>query len=502
MAAPFRHQLSGGPLNELHHAVRDGSIEMTVNLLASGRFDIDEASWSGATALMFAALLGHSEIVRILLNRRANISVVDANGCAALHWSALHGRVDATTLLLKAGSDPNAKGSTMGFTPLDMAAAQGYSDTMRVLIEAGADPNSRASDGTTSLYRAVLLEQVDTVKALAKAGADLEAKISTAGFTPLDAAAHIGRSDTMRVLIEAGADPNHRMLDGTTSLYRAARRGQVGTVKVLLRAKANPLLMYSYPSGATFVPLDVAAQNGHSEVVHELIEELGIEGCGGASGGVDALQGAAESQQVEVMEMLTSAGVVDTGVALQAAARWGRESSVKFLLQQQEWRASGEGAGYLQTCNPSGRTPILCSIEASRSCSPRITRLLVDAGADTTAAVRLAVRLADAPGLEICFDDTPLAYTDFYIREKKIERKIEGKGATERQLRSLEATRRLLMRVEAVHAVSWLWAKNAPSAIHPATWGSGRVTNAASPPLTVWRRAERPTRAILAALSR
>ena len=48
-------------------------------------------------------------------------------------------------------------------------------------------------------------------------------------------------------------------------------------VKVLIRAKADPLLTTSQ-SGKTFVPLDVAAQDGHIEVVRELVQKHGIEG--------------------------------------------------------------------------------------------------------------------------------------------------------------------------------------------------------------------------------
>ncbi len=43
-------------------------------------------------------------------------------------------------------------------------------------------------------------------------------------------------------LIEAGADPNSRVVNGATTLYVAAEQGHTDTVKLPLRAKANPLL--------------------------------------------------------------------------------------------------------------------------------------------------------------------------------------------------------------------------------------------------------------------
>ena len=82
----------------------------------------------------------------------------------------------------------------------------------------------------------------------------------------------------------------------------------------------------------------MAALNGHWEVAHELIQEHGIDGCGGIYGGVQALFVAAQNQHVLVMEVLTRAGVIDSGSALHTAARFGRELSLKSLLQQRKQR--------------------------------------------------------------------------------------------------------------------------------------------------------------------
>lgn len=47
---------------------------------------------------------------------------------------------------------------------------------------------------------------------------------------------------------------------------------------------------------------------------------MGIEGCGGPSGGVFALLLAAKGRRVGIMAVLTEAGAVDTGEALNTAA--------------------------------------------------------------------------------------------------------------------------------------------------------------------------------------
>lgn len=82
-------------------------------------------------------------------------------------------------------------------------------------------------------------------------------------------------------------------------------------------------------------------------------------------------------------------------------------------------------------------------------------RLLIDAGADATSPV--STRPHEPRG-------TPLDIVTRFIREKK----VDGEEATEKQVHKLEAIRRLLLTVEAVHATSWLWPKDIPSFAHRA----------------------------------
>eukprot|EP00903_Cladosiphon_okamuranus_P014304 g13286.t1 len=90
----------------------------------------------------------------------------------------------------------------------------------------------------------------------------------------------------------ARADVDSRCSEGKhrTPLFCAAEEGHVEAVKELLRARANPLLACTTESGATAVlQLVIAAQYGHFEVVGEMVLQLGVEGCGGASNGIGAL---------------------------------------------------------------------------------------------------------------------------------------------------------------------------------------------------------------------
>lgn len=98
----------------------------------------------------------------------------------------------------------------------------------------------------------------------------------------------------------------------------------------LLRVNADPLLT-KMVEGRNLVSLDVVAWNGSSDdVVRELIQYVGIEGCGGPSAGLAALEMAAAKNLMVTTVTLKDFGVVDAGRVLLHDGH-GKEGPVKFL---------------------------------------------------------------------------------------------------------------------------------------------------------------------------
>lgn len=379
-----------------------------------------------------------------------------------LHVAAMGGYVDRAKTLLSKGSIDINQGTPGGLTPLMLASMMGHESVVKILLSEGANASIEI-EGLTALCHAVGGGYIAVTKMLLKAGGERAMALSGALVRPLRVATEQGQAEAIKVLIEAGADVNAREPGGEYPLFSAAAGGYVGAVRELLRAKADPLLSVPNADGDEYLPLGIAAHGGHLEVVRELLQQVGIDACGGPSRGYRALCSAAQENHVDIMRALTGAGVADMGDILNCAAGDGLEGPVKFLIGHQAGKFIGGRSGYLNYRNAFGSTPLLSSIFFCKPNSPRIVQLLIEAGANATFVVRLMTEPSNKfiPGVpvgggvlgEYYFKDTPLAFTNCRLRDKK----VRGEDATKQQLRTLEAVRRLLMRVEAVGALSWLW---------------------------------------------
>jgi uncharacterized protein len=172
-------------------------------------------TWQGETALMWAAAEDHPETVALLASRGADLNVRSK----LLEYPKV--KVDAATMVFTA----LPRG---GLTALMLAARQGALGGIRALAEAGADLNAGDADGTTALVIAVINAHYDAAALLIEKGADLNIG-DAAGMTPLYAAIDMqhqepminrplpkpsGRLlpvDVVTMLLDRGANPNVRL---------------------------------------------------------------------------------------------------------------------------------------------------------------------------------------------------------------------------------------------------------------------------------------------------
>jgi len=184
-----------------------------------------------------------------------------------LHAAAAQGSIDDIQRLVQAGADLNARDGN-GRTPLHVAAFQGHGAAVRELIAIGADPALFDNQRYDAVTIAAVRDDVPTLKALLAAGASAKLVTSVYDGTALIAAAHLGHDVIVRELIRAGAPLDHVNNLGWTALIEAVILGDGGTrhtqtVRALLEAGADPRI--SDRNGST--PLQLAQARGYAGMV-------------------------------------------------------------------------------------------------------------------------------------------------------------------------------------------------------------------------------------------
>ena len=224
---------------------------------------------AAADDLADAARQGNKDAVRSLLETGADVNVTTGDGVTALHWAALNGDVDLAKMLLLAGASVRATTRLGAYTPLLMAATNGDTGMIDVLLGAGADPAAPNGNGTTPLMlaagagtdlarprspeeRAMALQ---TVRFLIERGADVNAA-GQFGWTALHSAAYQGLNDIIEFLAAQGAKLGTKDSFGQTPLsisyaiitkeigdayYQTPRVFRRDTADLLLKMGATPL---------------------------------------------------------------------------------------------------------------------------------------------------------------------------------------------------------------------------------------------------------------------
>jgi ankyrin repeat protein len=138
-------------MTALMKAVRKNDVA-AVNTLISQGADVNELDPNGDAPLVMAAYLGHTEIVRALLEAGADVAAVDPGMKAtALHAASYAGRSEAARVLIEYHIDIDKQGPRNGYTALHDAIWQNNIDTAKVLIDAGANLELTSHEGETPL---------------------------------------------------------------------------------------------------------------------------------------------------------------------------------------------------------------------------------------------------------------------------------------------------------------------------------------------------------------
>jgi ankyrin repeat protein len=224
---------------------------------------------------LHAAISGdHPDIALLLLERGANPETRSSLDQTALCMASSRGHTEVVRSLIDRGADLNAKSDDwmdlvgpVWWTPLHAAIYKKHRDIVLLLLEGGADTETRSNRGETALYLASSCGRTEIMRLLFSHGADPNARVGTCyvGWTPLHAASHRGRPEVARMLVEHGANPNALDYLGGTALHIASK---ITVVELLLEYGVN----VDVRDKEGWTPLHKAAWNLNLKVVVVLLD--------------------------------------------------------------------------------------------------------------------------------------------------------------------------------------------------------------------------------------
>lgn len=152
-------------LHGLFVAIREPSPKVAEVLIRWPKTNVEFRSAKDESPLMLAALNGHLELARKLVERGAD---VNKTGWTPLHYAATNGHLEIIDFLLENHAYIDAE-SPNGTTPLMMAAQYGSAAAVKLLLEAGADASLKNQLGMTAIDFANKASRSDAAELIAAA---------------------------------------------------------------------------------------------------------------------------------------------------------------------------------------------------------------------------------------------------------------------------------------------------------------------------------------------
>ncbi|KAJ6031137.1 Mg2+ transporter protein CorA-like/Zinc transport protein ZntB [Penicillium herquei] len=314
--------------------------------------DQEELTREGLTPLIFATILGHSKIVKILLDRQANALAKAKNDSLtrsilelALEGPGSQGDLSVAKIILESRDSQSLlelRNGTYEWTPLLQMSFNGNLDAVNLLLDHGAKFNATDVDKDTALHLAAMKGHHKIAEKLIEKDDSALERQDNSGDTPLHIGARCGKDEVVQLLLRKGAKPDVQNSDGNKSLHLAAKCNHCNIAEDLLN-QADGVNLLEMQNNLGETPYLIAAKFEAKSAVRLLIKRganpdaqdkfqntaLHLAASEGSLETVRLFVGKEESDQHNFRESVNNLGETPLLVAIQV----GEEEVVNFLLE-------------------------------------------------------------------------------------------------------------------------------------------------------------------------
>ena len=261
----------------LHYSCRSGHVDIA-RTLVDYKANVNARTDSGDTPLTLAARHGYDNVVHVLLSDSQ--CLVDAkcqDGYTALHYSCkyAYGCANMVRTLVNHKANVNAR-TDSGDTPLTLAVRHGRDSVVHALSDYNCEVYAKDKNAYTALlHLSCERGYVGLVRTLVtERKADVNVRTDS-GDTPLTLAAKHKHDNVVHALLsDSQCLVDAKGQDGYTALQYSCRYGHVDIVRTLVSNKANVNIK---ANSGDIIPLHEAAQYGQLAVVIALIHEFNCD---------------------------------------------------------------------------------------------------------------------------------------------------------------------------------------------------------------------------------
>ncbi|XP_060553271.1 serine/threonine-protein phosphatase 6 regulatory ankyrin repeat subunit C-like isoform X2 [Ruditapes philippinarum] len=336
---------------------------------------------NGLTPLMIAVKENKLVIVERLIDLGVNLNDRAKDGRTVMHYAAAYAKDDIVKILLNKKADITITGGPKDELPLHLACARtsGAVTVVQAILRAAVKDQRLSMDkiGCIPLFLAAEVGNVAVCKELLSSHAEQQLNMQRKdnGDTALHVACRRRDMDLARLLVDAGAPVDLQNNEGQSALHIAAFEGDEAMLKFLLLNKASPYLTDKHDRS----PVHIAAERGQTHIVDMLLDKYRSSLSARTKDGNTLMHIASTFGHPETALAFLKKGVPlympnkSGALCLHAAAMKGHVSVLKALLQKGIAVDSRTKDGY---------TALHLAVEF---CKPQSVQLLLGYGAQVEA---------------------------------------------------------------------------------------------------------------------